>query len=141
VDVKNHFQRNLAMRSVCALVASALSAMLAACAGSAPDNRVADPPGAEAAARVDNTAAPAASATAPRTYRPGVGVVESASVVSLSSSPSAAAGGTAGATTSPTMAYRLKMADGSVQHVVQAGKRFQVGERVEIASDGRLMRP
>ena len=112
--------------------------MLAACAGSPPDNPVADPPGAEAAARADNIAAPAAPA--PRTYRPGVGVVESASVVSLSSSPSAAAGGTAGAATSPTMAYRLKMADGSVQDVVQAGQRFQVGERVEIASDGRLMR-
>ena len=45
------------------------------------------------------------------------------------------------AATSPTMAYRLKMADGSVQDVVQAGERFRVGERVRIASDGRLMRP
>jgi hypothetical protein len=39
------------------------------------------------------------------------------------------------------MAYRLKMADGSTQDVVQAGKRFQVGDRVEITSDGRLLRP
>ena len=127
------------MRFRCALAVSGLLGILAACAGSPPENPVTDPPAAEADARVDHTAAPAAPA--PRTYRPGVGVVESASVVSLSSSPSATAGGTAGAATSPTMAYRLKMADGSVQDVVRAGERFQVGERVQIASDGRLTRP
>jgi hypothetical protein len=115
------------MRSICALAALGLLAMLAACAVSPPDSSV------------DRTSAPVTPA--PRTYRPGVGVVESASVVSLSSSPSAAAGGTARAATSPTMAYRLKMADGTQQDVVQAGERFQVGERVRIASDGRLMRP
>jgi hypothetical protein len=72
---------------------------------------------------------------APR-HRAGAGVVESASVVSLPSS-SAAGGGTA----SPTMAYRIGMVDGSTQSVVQSGERFQVGERVQVTSDGRLARP
>jgi hypothetical protein len=113
--------------------------MLAACAASPPDHPVVDRPGVEADGRADKTAAPATRA--PRTYRPGVGIVESASVVSLSPSTPAAAGGTAGPAMNPTMAYRLKMADGSTQDVVQAGKRFQVGDRVEITSDGRLLRP
>jgi hypothetical protein len=114
-------------------------AMLVACAVSPPDNPVADRPGVEAGARIDQTAAP--TTPAPRTFRPGIGVVESASVVSLSSAPSAAAGGTAGAATSPTMAYRLKMADGTTQDVVQAGERFEVGDRAQMTSDGRLSRP
>jgi hypothetical protein len=39
------------------------------------------------------------------------------------------------------MAYRLKMADGSAQDVVQTGERFEVGERVEMTREGRLVRP
>lgn len=81
--------------------------------------------------------APAPTASAVKTYRPGVGVVESASVVSLPSSASAAAGGTTGA----TMGYRLRMADGTTQDVVQAGERFEVGSRVQITGDGRVIRP
>jgi hypothetical protein len=62
-------------------------------------------------------------------------VVESASIVALGSSPSA------GGTASPsTMAYRLKMEDGSTQSVVQAGERYEVGDRLQITSDGRLSR-
>ena len=38
------------------------------------------------------------------------------------------------------MAYRLKMDDGSTQSVVQAGERYEVGDRLEIAKDGRLSR-
>lgn len=72
---------------------------------------------------------------------PMSGVVESASVLSLASSPSAAAGGTAGPATSPTMAYRVKLADGSTQSVVQQGERFAVGDRVQLTGDGRLVRP
>ncbi len=83
--------------------------------------------------------APADQAAAPRSYRAGIGVVESASVVSLSSP--AAAGGTASPATSPTMAYRLKMADGATQDVVQAGERFELGDRVQVSSEGRLSRP
>ena len=73
-------------------------------------------------------------------HRPGVGTIESATVLSLSSAP-AAAGGTAGAGTSATMAYRVKMADGTMQEVVQTGERLEVGERAEVTSEGRLVRP
>lgn len=73
-------------------------------------------------------------------YRPGVGTIESATVLSLSSAP-ASAGGTAGPATSATMAYRLKMADGTTQDVVQAGERFEVGDRAEMTREGRLVRP
>jgi hypothetical protein len=85
--------------------------------------------------------APVTIAPAPVTiaqaYRPGVGTVESASVVSLSSGNSA----TAGATTSPRMAYRLRMLDGTLQDIVQEGERFELGERVQLTGDGRLVRP
>jgi hypothetical protein len=81
--------------------------------------------------------APAAVAPAPMAHRPGLGTVESASVASLASSPSAAAGGTGAPA---TMAYRLRMADGSTQDVLLAGERFKVGERVELTRDGRLVR-
>jgi glutamine cyclotransferase len=39
------------------------------------------------------------------------------------------------------MAYRLKMADGTTQAVVQAGERFELGDRVQVTPDGRLLRP
>jgi hypothetical protein len=124
------------MRFTCALFALG---MLAACAASRPDHPIPDRPSVAADERVNQTAVP--PTPAPRAYLPGVGVVESASVVSLSSTPSAAAGGTARAATSPTMAYRLKMADGTTQDVVHAGERFQVGDRVQVTGDGRLLRP
>jgi hypothetical protein len=114
-------------------------AMLAACAASRPDNPAPDRAGGEADARVEQTATP--TTPAPRTFRPGIGIVESASVLSLSSTKSATAGGTAGASTSPTMAYRLKMADGTTQDAVQAGERFEVGDRVQMTREGRLIRP
>src|SRR5262245_36801247 len=85
---------------------------------------------------------PAAVPTMPeqRTSRPAIGIVQSASVVALSSS-SSSAGGTSGASTTPTMAYRVQMPDGSMVSVVQAGERFQVGDRVQITADGRAVRP
>jgi hypothetical protein len=39
------------------------------------------------------------------------------------------------------MAYRIAMPDGSTQSVVQAGERFEVGDRVQVTSDGRALRP
>lgn len=80
---------------------------------------------------------PAPAAPAVRSYRPGIGIVESATVVALPSSTSAAAGGASG----PTMAYRLKMLDGTTQDVVQVGPRFQVGDRVQMTREGRLALP
>jgi len=99
-------------------------AMLAACAVSQPDRPVGEP-----------VSAPAA---APQAV---VGTVESASVVSLSSVPSAGAGGASGPSSSPTMAYRVQMPDGSTRSVVQAGERFAVGDSVRVTADGRLTRP
>ena len=110
-------------------------AMLAACAVSSPDRPVGDAPGAQARPPIE----PAAPARA--TPQPVVGIVESASVVSLSSMPSAAAGGASGPSSSPTMAYRVQMPDGRTQSVVQAGERFAVGDRVRVTADGRLTRP
>jgi outer membrane lipoprotein SlyB len=81
--------------------------------------------------------APAPATPAARAYRPGIGIVESATVVALSSSASAAAGGTSG----PTMAYRLKMNDGTTQDVVQTGRRFEIGDRVLLTRDGRVAFP
>ena len=116
-----------------------LSAMLAACAALPPRDRpVADRPAAEGSRPLDNPSAPAQPASS--AYRPGVGTIESATVLSLSSAP-AAAGGTAGPATSAIMAYRLKMADGTTQDVVQAGSRFEVGDRIEMTREGRLVRP
>jgi len=80
------------------------------------------------------------AAPEPKAYQPAIGIVQSASVVALSSS-SSAAGGTSGAATTPTMAYRVKMPDGSLVSVVQAGERFQVGDRVQITADGRAVQP
>jgi hypothetical protein len=81
--------------------------------------------------------APTPATPAARAYRPGIGIVESATVVALSSSASAAAGGTSG----PTMAYRLKMNDGTTQDVVQTGRRFEVGDRVLLTREGRVALP
>jgi hypothetical protein len=39
------------------------------------------------------------------------------------------------------MAYRLKMADGTTQEIVQTGERFEVGDRAQITGDGRVVRP
>jgi hypothetical protein len=113
-----------------------LIAMLAGCAVSPPERPVADRAPAEPEDGLgQRTAKPT------RTYKPGIGIVQSASVVALSSADSASAGGTARPATTPTMAYRLKMPDGTTQDVVQAGERFRVGDRVQVTSDGRLVRP
>jgi len=39
------------------------------------------------------------------------------------------------------MAYRLRMADGTTQDVVQTGERFQLGDRLQVTREGRLGRP
>ena len=118
--------------------AAVLCSMLAACATSPRDRPVGPAAPAEVESPVGTSAAPVPPAS--RTYRAGPGTVESATVLSLSSAP-AAAGGTASPATNATMAYRLKMADGTTQDVVQAGERFEVGDRVQMTGDGRLVRP
>jgi hypothetical protein len=106
--------------------------MLSACSVSPPIDRTEQPTATPAPV---STPTPAPKAPQ-RDYRSGIGTVESAAIVSLPSSQSAAGGGTTG----PTMGYWLRMDDGTAQSVVQAGERFAVGDRVEIAPDGRLIR-
>jgi uncharacterized lipoprotein YbaY len=110
--------------------------LLAACAAPTPDR--APPTAASGTVEgVPYAAQPAGAASS--AYRPGAGVVESASVVSLATSPSdAAAGGTTQENGAATMGYRVKMDDGSMQSILQKGERFAVGERVEVTADGRL---
>jgi hypothetical protein len=115
------------------LLLMAQSLVLAACAVSSPDRA---PVPTAAGDAIQGSSPPSSPAAPLPAHRPGVGVVESASVVSLSSSPSAAAGGSA---SSPTMGYRLRMEDGSTQNILHAGERFKVGDRVEVTSDGRLI--
>ena len=124
------------MKRTLALFACAQALLLAACA-TPTSERAAVPPAPSGAGQAGAPPAPVSAPTP--SVRTGMGVVESASVVSLSSSPSAAAGGTGGSI--PTMAYRVKMDDGSTQNVVQAGERFALGERVQVTRDGRLARP
>jgi hypothetical protein len=88
-------------------------------------------------APIASTPLPAPPTPASRSYRPGIGIIESATVVSLSSSMSSASGGASG----PTIAYRLKMLDGTTQDVVQTGPRFNRGDRVQLTRQGRLELP
>ena len=112
--------------------------LLAACAAPSPRPAQEPNPAPEAA---PGSAAAGASLPSGPVVRTGTGTVESASVLSLSPSASAASGGTAGPATSPTMAYRVQMADGTTQSIVQAGERFAVGDRVRVTPEGRLARP
>lgn len=114
------------------LLVLALSITLAACAVPQPYPPSTPTAASEAAQANSPATRPPAGATA---LKPGFGVVESASVVSLPSSSSVAAGASAG----PTMAYRLRMEDGSAQNLLHAGERLEVGDRVEVKSDGRMI--
>lgn len=88
--------------------------------------------------------APSASATVPGTlaYRPGFGTVESVTLVRTGPvAPSASAGGST-VTPLDRAAYQLgvRMEDGTVQSVVQDNRAFMVGDRVQLTSDGRIVR-
>src|SRR4051812_6597156 len=125
------------MKSRTLLWTTALPVLLAACAAPAPNGRSVGTPAGQSEPTVDATAAPSAPASR---YRAGVGTIQSATVLSLASAP-ASAGGTAGPGSSATIAYRVKMPDGTVQDLVQTGERFEVGERAQVTSEGRLVRP
>jgi hypothetical protein len=126
------------MRITSALTAFGLLGAVAACAVSPGDSSERNRPAVETEVPATPAAAPAETS---RISSAGIGVVESASVVSLSSSSSAAAGASGTAASTATMAYRVQMPDGSTRSVVQAGERFAVGERVMLTGDGRLTRP
>src|SRR5918996_4610724 len=91
------------MRFTRGLSASALLAILAACAVSPPDNTLA--------------------------YRPGAGVVENVRAARVPLPP-------------PGQGYQLtlRMEDGSTQMVRQDSAAFQVGDRVQVTADGRIVK-
>lgn len=118
--------------------------LLGACAPLPSERASTPPPVAErkpaAAVQAPEKDQVAAVQPAPSPHRPGVGVVESASVVALPSTMSAAVGDTAEPVEGPTIGYRVRMADGTTQSVLQAGERFEPGDKVEITTGGRLIR-
>lgn len=84
--------------------------------------------------------APVAVAPAPlSTYRSGYGIIESISLVTLPAS--AAAGGTLPPVVSGPYRLTMRMDDGSIQTLIVDNRAFLVGDRIQIASDGRLLRP
>jgi hypothetical protein len=88
---------------------------------------------------IASTPAPGAvivPSTAP--FKAGMGTVEAVQVVHITSAASASAGSSA----PDRLAYRLtlKMDDGSLQAVDQDNRNFAVGDRVEIASNGVVVR-
>jgi hypothetical protein len=85
------------------------------------------------------SAAPVVSAQPASAYRPGYGIVESISLVTLPAS--AAAGGTLPPVVSGPYRVTLRMDDGSIQTMIVDNRAFLVGDRVQIMSDGRLIRP
>ena len=91
------------------------------------------------AATVPGTAVVAAAPVAVP-YRTGYGVIESVSIVRLN--PPVLASASAGSSSPITNAYRLsvRMDDGSVQTIDQDNRAFQAGDRIQITSDGHVLR-
>ena len=91
-------------------------------------------------------AAPSAPAPAPvqpqassSGYRAGHGLVESISLVTLPAA--ASAGGTLPPVVSGPYRVTVRMDEGSIQTMIVDNRAFLVGDRVQIMSDGRLIRP
>jgi hypothetical protein len=84
-------------------------------------------------------AAPATIATPVGAYRPGFGIVESISLVTLPAS--ATAGGTLPPVVSGPYRVTIRMDDGSIQTMIIDNRAFLVGDRVQIMGDGKLIRP
>jgi hypothetical protein len=82
---------------------------------------------------------PAPSSTAFSAFRTGYGIVESISLVTLPAS--ATAGGTLPAVVSGPYRVTVRMDDASIQTLVLDNRAFLVGDRVQIMSDGKLIRP
>jgi hypothetical protein len=83
--------------------------------------------------------APVVPAAPASGYRTGHGIVESISLVTLPAS--ATAGGTLPPVVSGPYRVTARMDDGSIQTMIVDNRAFLVGDRVQIMSDGRLIRP
>jgi hypothetical protein len=86
------------------------------------------------------SSAPVVSAgSAAPASRSGYGIVESISLVTPPAS--AAAGGTQPPTVSGPYRITMRMDDGSVRTIIADTRAVLVGDRLQIMSDGRLIRP
>ena len=87
-----------------------------------------------------SAATPVVTAGSPvSAYRPGSGIIESISLVTLPAS--ATAGGTLPPVVSGPYRMTLRMDDGTIQTVMLDNRAFLVGDRVQIMPDGRMIRP
>ena len=83
-------------------------------------------------------ATPVTAGSAAPASRSAYGIVESISLVTPPAS--AAAGGTLAPAVSGPYRVTLRMDDGSMQTMIVDSRAFLVGDRVQIMSDGRLIR-
>jgi hypothetical protein len=144
------------MRKLATLLGVLALAGLSACSTYDPNATPNPPnpdPGASATTRAPDTSTPApvvSSSTAPAVvasgptvpYRPGYGRVEAVTTVPVAPQrATAAAGGTVGNVYGPA-GYQLtvRMDDGSVQSIIQDNPAFQVGDRIQLTGDGRVIR-
>jgi hypothetical protein len=70
--------------------------------------------------------------------RPGLGIIESISLVNAPAT--ASAGGTTGPVATGPYRLTLRMDDGSMQSLVVDNRAFLVGDRVQVLPDGRVIR-
>ena len=123
-------------------LALALSALAAA--GLAGCTTYYDPPPATPVTTTSGTPVLSASSTVPAptapnsAFRTGYGIIESISLVTLPAS--ASAGASQPAVVGGPYRMTLRMDDGSIQTVIQNTRAFLVGDRIQIAADGRLVR-
>src|SRR5919202_6256311 len=144
------------MRKLATLLGVLAFAGLSACSTYDPNATTNPPnpdPGASATTRAPDTStpAPAVSSAPPAVvasgptvpYRPGYGRVEAVTTVPVAPqrATAAAGGSTVGNVYGPA-GYQLtvRMDDGSVQSVIQDNSAFQVGDRIQLTGDGRVIR-
>lgn len=136
----SHTARSLSLVSIAALA-------LGGCSTYLPRHNASAGATAEPAVVVGNAslAVPAgAQITGPSalntTYQPGLGVIESIALVRYN--PPAGTASAGASRPQQLIAYRLtaRMDDGSLQAVDQENRNFKVGDRIEFASDGRILR-
>lgn len=120
-------------------LALALSALAAA--GLAGCTTYDPPPPATPVTTTSGTPVLSASSTVPApTSAPGprYGIIESISLVTLPAS--ASAGASRPAVVEGPYRMTLRMDDGSIQTLIQNTRAYLVGDRIQIMSDGRLIR-
>jgi hypothetical protein len=126
-------------------VALSLSAVALAVAGcttyydTPPSPAVTTTTGAPVVVAAPSAPAPAPMQTPSSGYRSGYGIVESISLVTLPAA--ASAGGTLPPVVSGPYRVTVRMDEGSIQTMIVDNRAFLVGDRVQIMTDGRLIRP